>query len=157
MLSFDFINPVMSVFVSDTNTITPLIMFSIQNFYEHSLLFFNILQISLQTAVFIIKEVFTEASTNFTIDKIIYIISIYNLFMILYLDIKQQRKIVTQNEEIESLKKQINHSKKLERMREELEEIQNKEFKTYCEETNKKILSMGKKIKKLENELNMYQ
>lgn len=113
-------------------------------------MFFPILQLSLQTAVFMVKEILTETSIT---DKLIYVLSIYHLSMILYMTMQYQQLIAKQQQEIESLRKQISHAMKIERMREEMEEIQNQEFKTYCQDTSKQIVSMEKKIKHLEQEL----
>jgi len=113
-------------------------------------MFFPILQLSLQTAVFMVKEILTETST---IDKLIYVLSIYHLSMILYMTMQYQQLIAKQQQEIESLRKQISHAMKIERMREEMEEIQNQEFKTYCQETNQQIVTMGKTIIQLEKKL----
>ena len=73
--------------------------------------------------------------------------------MILYMTMQYQQIIAKQQQEIESLRKQISHSMKIERMREEMEEIQNREFKTYCQDTSKQIVSMEKKIIQLEKKL----
>jgi len=142
---------IVPVYITSSNGITPLITLNV--FYTKALIYLNmivnILQIGCQTAYFIIKQVFIETFTNMTIVKIVYIIGIYNLFILGVLD-SHQRKIVKQKEQIESLEKQVKHLKKAEKVRDDFEQIWIHDIKSYNQETIKKITTMEKKIKKIE-------
>lgn len=148
------------VFISAANMVTPLATISFDKLYASAFVFgnfvVNIIQIGIQTAGFIMKECFTEMWTNFNLEKIVYIIGVYNLFMLLVID-NQRRKISEQNEHIESLEKQVNYLKKTERMREDLDELWMQDVKTYHQETSKKMTNMEKKIKKFEKDLKQYE
>lgn len=155
------------VFISSTNMVTPLATISFDKLYTSAIVFanfvLNIGQIVIQTAGFMMKEGFTElfanASsilTNLTIEKIVYILVIYNLLILTTID-KQRRKNSEQNRQIESLEKQINYLKKTERMREELDELWLQDVRRYHQETNNKITTMEKKIKKFEKDLKQYE
>jgi hypothetical protein len=109
----------------------------------------NIIQIGIQTAVFIMKEGFTEFFANLTIEKIVYILVMYNVLIITAID-NQRRKIAEQKEQIESLEKNILYLKKTERMREDLEE-------SWIQETTKKMRFMENKIKKMDKEIKQYE
>ena len=151
------INPYIDqVYITSTNMITPLTTITFDGLYQSVISFFNvainILQISIQTATFI----FVEAFKNLTVEKILYIIGLYNLFMLVFLD-NQTRKITKQKEQIESLDKKIIYLKKTDRMREDLEEVWIQDIKAYHEETSKKMTAMEKKIKKFEKNLKQYE
>lgn len=143
------------IYISTTNMVTPLATIKFDTLYTNTLIFFqwivstsimvvNIIQFGIQTAVFIMKEGFTEFFANLTIEKIVYILVIYNvLILTAYIcsigyAVDQRRKIVEQKE---SLEKNILYLKKTERMREDLEE-------SWIQETTKKIRFMENKIKK---------
>ena len=113
---------------------------------------FNIVGICIQTLFLIMKEIFLEVFTNMTVVKMVYIIGIYNLFMLAVLD-NQQKKIAKQKEQIESLEKQVRHLKKADKVRDEFEQLWIHDIKSYNQETTKKMISMEKKIKKIEKEL----
>lgn len=155
------------IFISATNMVTPITTITFDSLYTNALVFgnivVNILQIFIETAGFIMKEGFTEAFanasalwTNLNFEKIVYIIGVYNLFMLLVLD-NQRRKITEQNEHIESLEKQVDYLKKMERMREDLDELWIQDVKSYHQETSKKMTAMEKKIKKMEKEMKIYE
>ena len=168
MSNIELMNQYMApVFISATNMVTPLATISFDKLYTSAIVFanfvLNIGQIVIQTAGFMMKEGFTElfanASsilTNLTIEKIVYILVIYNLLILTAID-KQRRKITGQNEQIESLEKQINYLRKTERMREELDELWLQDIRRYHQETNNKITAMEKKIKKFEKDLKQYE
>ena len=148
------------IFISSTNMVTPLATISFDKLYTSAIVFtnfiLNILQIGIQTTGFMMKEGFTEFFANLTIEKIVYILVIYNLLILTAID-KQRRKITGQNEQIESLEKQINYLRKTERMREELDELWLQDVRRYHQETNNKITAMEKKIKKFEKDLKQYE
>ena len=138
---------IVPVYITSTNTVTPLII--LDNIYTNILIFFNVVvhiaQIGIQTATFIIKEIFQEIFTKMTLVKMVYIIGIYHLFILAVLD-SHQRKITKQKEQIESLEKQVKHLKKSEKLREDFEEL------LWSKETTKKMTTMEKKIKKMEKD-----
>lgn len=155
------------IYISTTNMVTPLATIKFDTLYTNTLIFFqwivstsimvvNIIQFGIQTAVFIMKEGFTEFFANLTIEKIVYILVIYNvLILTAYIcsigyAVDQRRKIVEQKEQIESLEKNILYLKKTERMREDLEE-------SWIQETTKKIRFMENKIKKMDKEIKQYE
>ena len=115
------------VYISTTNMITPLATIS----YDAMISFFNtvvdILQIGIQTISFIVKEGIISCLKNLTLEIIVYIIGVYNLFMVLVID-NQQRKFIEQKNKIESLEKHMDYLKKTERMREDMDEIWIKNF-----------------------------
>jgi len=155
------------VYISATNMVTPLATISFDKLYTSAIVFanfvLNIVQIVIQTASFMMKEGFYElynnASsilTNLTIEKIVYILVIYNLLILTAID-KQRRKNREQNQQMESLEKQINYLKKTERIREELDELWLQDVRRYHQETNNKMTAMEKKIKKFEKDLKQYE
>ena len=142
-------NPYISpVYISATNMLTPLATITFDRIYTIALVYGNLmldaLQIFIQTASFIMKEGITEFFSNFTIEKIIYILVIYNLFMMAAID-NQRRKFTEQNKENVSLKKKINYLIKSERMREELDELCLQDVKEFHQETRNKITTLEKK------------
>lgn len=72
------------VYISATNMLTPLATITFDRIYTIALVYGNLildaLQIFIQTASFIMKEGITEFFSNFTIEKIVYILVIYNLY-----------------------------------------------------------------------------
>jgi Ca2+/H+ antiporter len=102
------------------------------------------------------KEIFVEIFTNMTVVKMVYIIGIYNLFMLAVLD-NHQRKITKQKQQIESLEKQLRHLKKAEKVRDDFEQLWIHEIKSYNQETTRKMTTMEKKIKKIETINNLYK
>jgi hypothetical protein len=148
------------IFISATNMVTPLTTIKYDVLYANTLIYLkmivNILQIGIQTIGFMMKEGLTELFANLTIEKIIYILVIYNLLILTAID-KQRRKITEQNTQIESLEKQINYLKKTERMREDLDELWLQDVRRYHLETNNKITAMEKKIKKMDKEIKIYE
>ena len=142
------------VYISANNDmVTPLATISFDKLYTSALVFanfvVNIIQIGIQTAVFIMKEGFTEFFENLTIEKIVYILVMYNVLILTAID-NQGRKIAEQKEQIESLKKNILYLKKTEGMCEELEE-------SWIQETTNKIRVMENKIKKMDKEIKQYE
>ena len=144
------------VYISTTNMITPLATIS----YDAMISFFNtvvdILQIGIQTISFIVKEGIISCLKNLTLEIIVYIIGVYNLFMVLVID-NQQRKFIEQKNKIESLEKHMDYLKKTERMREDMDEIWIKDLRTFHQETNKKVSVIEKKIKKMEKDMKIYE
>jgi hypothetical protein len=157
-----FLKPNMApIYITTTNSITPAInpintLITIKSFYTNTLIvmnmLFNIVGICIQTLFLIMKEIFLEVFTNMTVVKMVYIIGIYNLFMLAVLD-NQQKKIAKQKEQIESLEKQVRHLKKADKVRDEFEQLWIHDIKSYNQEINHKITSIEKKIKKIEKEL----
>ena len=138
------------VYITSTNTVTPLI--TIESFYKNVLVLLhivvNIIQICIQTACFIMKELFVEAFTKMTSIKMLYIIGIYNLFMLAVLD-NHQRKIAKQKEQIESLEKQVRHLKKANKVRDDFEQLWIHDIKSYNQEMTNKMTTVEKKLKKI--------
>ena len=116
MSNIEYINQYMvPVYISSTNMVTPLVTIKFDTLYTNTLIFFqsivsvsimvvNIIQIGIQTAVFIMKEGFTEFFANLTIEKIVYILVMYNVLIITAID-NQRRKIAEQKEQIENILK----------------------------------------------------
>jgi len=154
-------NPYISrVYISATNMLTPIATITFDRINTIALVYANLilnaLQIFIQTAGFIMKEGISEFFSKFTIEKIVYILIIYNLFMMAAID-NQRRKFIEQNKENESLKREINYLKKSERMREDLDELWLQDVKKYHEETSNKIATLEKKIKKMDKEIRIYE
>ncbi len=145
---------IVPVYITPTNVVTPLL--TIDSLYKNVLVFLytagNILQIVIQTTIFIMKEIFTEAFTKMTLVKMIYIIGIYNLFMLAVLD-NHQRKIIKQKEQIEALEKNLKHLKKANKVRDDFEQLWIHDIKSHNQETTKKMINIEKKVKKLEKDL----
>jgi hypothetical protein len=159
-----FMKPSMApIYITSTNMVTPLIpnhlitntLITFKSFYINTLIvmnmLFNIVGICIQTLFLIMKEIFLEVFTNMTVVKMVYIIGIYNLFMLAVLD-NQQKKIAKQKEQIESLEKQVRHLKKADKVRDDFEQLWIHDIKSYNQETTKKMISIEKKIKKIEKE-----
>jgi hypothetical protein len=144
---------IVPIYITSTNMVTPLM--TLNTFYTKTSIFlnmvFNILQIGIQTVFFIMKEICVEAFTNMTLVKMVYIIGIYNLFMLVVLD-SHQRKITKQKDRIEYLEKQVRHLKKAGKGRDDFEQLWIHDIKSYNQETNKKMISMEKKIEKIEKD-----
>jgi len=148
------------IYVSDTNMVTPLATISL---YQETITIFNIilgvLQIVIQTTGFILKETILATFRNLTLEKIVYIIGVYNLLMLVVLDNmlvlldNQRKKITEQKELIENLDKNIIYLNKIKTMRENFDEVWIQDVRTYHEETTQKIEAMGKRIEKLEKDL----
>lgn len=156
MANLEYITP---IYVSVTPTewlTTPLATISFDAIYQVFNIIIDILQIFIQTAGFIMKEGFAEVWTNLTLQKIVYIIGVYNLFMLLVLD-NQRKKITEQKNQIENLEKNVDYLKKMERMREDMDELWIQDVRTYHQETSKKTTAMEKRIKKLEKDLKQYE
>jgi polyhydroxyalkanoate synthesis regulator phasin len=146
----------MPLFINSSNIITPLVTIQVEEVLIYLHLVADILQIIIQTSIFIIKELFYEAFTNITIDKIVYICVIYNLLLLIGLD-NNKKKFKEQKGQIEYLERQVHYLKKTEKMREDFDESLNNELKSYYEYTTNKINAMEKKIKKLEKDLKIYE
>jgi hypothetical protein len=150
-----FINTnIVPVYITPTNVVTPII--TIESFYKNIVLLLyttgNILRIVIQTTTFILKEIFAEVFTKMTLVKMIYIIGIYNLFMLAVLD-NHQRKIIKQKEQIEALEKNLKHLKKANKVRDDFEQLWIHDIKSHNQETTKKMINIEKKVKKLEKDL----
>jgi hypothetical protein len=145
---------IVPVYITSTNVVTPLL--TIDSLYKNVLVLLytagNILQIVIQTTIFIMKEIFAEVFTKMTLVKMIYIIGIYNLFILAVLD-NHQRKIIQQKEQIETLEKNLKHLKKANKVRDDFEQIWIHDIKSYNQETTKKMINIEKKVKKLEKDL----
>jgi len=150
-------NPYISpVYISATNIVTPVATITFDRFYTSALVLCNLvlttLKIFTQTTGFMIKEGLTEFFAILTIEKIVYILVIYNIFMMLVID-NERRNFAEQKEVVEALNKEVNYFKKSERIREDLDELWLQDVKKYHKETNNKVATMEKKIKKLEKVL----
>jgi hypothetical protein len=141
-------------YVSETNTLTPLVNINVVQLF---IIIWNILHICVQILFFIIKEIFVEAFTNLTFEKVVYVIVIYNLFMLVVTIDNQDKKSEKLKEQIDLLEKQMGYLKKVERMREEMDELLAKDIRLYLENTNNLMQVMENKIKKVENNLRLYK
>jgi hypothetical protein len=151
------------VYVSAANMITPIATIKLETLYENALIFVNILQIGIETAAFIVKQgivaAFDNASTinvgsiwtNLTLDKIVYILIVYNLFMLMTID-NLNKRASEQKEKITSLEKNVIYLKKTEGMREDLEQMWIQDVRAYHADTTKKLISINNKMKKLEKQ-----
>ena len=151
------------VYVSAANMITPIATIKLETLYENAVIFVNILQIGIETAAFIVKQgivaAFDNASTinvssiwtNLTLDKIVYILIVYNLFMLMTID-NLNKRASEQKEKITSLEKNVIYLKKTEGMREDLEQMWIQDVRAYHADTTKKLISINNKMKKLEKQ-----
>lgn len=148
------------VYISAANMMTPVATITFDRIYTSAMVYGNLilnaLEIFIKTAGFIMKEGMAEFFANLTIEKIVYILAIYNLFMMLIID-NQRRQSTQQKKQIETLNKKVNYLKKTERIREDLDEIWLQDIKKNHQETSYKVETMEKKIKKLEKELKQYE
>ena len=151
------------VYFSAANMVTPIATIKLDSLYANALVFMNILQIGIQTTFFMMKEGLTElfanASalwTNLTLEKIVYILVVYNLLMLMTID-NHHKKIAEQKELIQSLEKNVIYLKKTEKMREDLDEMWIQDVKAYHADTTKKLALVDKKMKKLEKDLKQYE
>ena len=154
MANFEFSNT--PFYISAANTVSPLATITVETLYKNALILANIIRVSIETFTFIMKEGIVEVFANMTPEKIVYIIVVYNLFMLMALD-NQRKNIAEQKELIESLEKNVIYLKKTERMREDLDEMWIQDVKAYYQETSKKMTVMEKKIKKFEKDLKQYE
>lgn len=143
-------------FISAANMVTPLATITIDTLYENVLTLANIVRVGIETFAFIMKEGIIEAFTNLTLEKIVYMLVVYNLFMLMAID-NQRKKIAEQNKLIESLEKNVVYLKKTERMREDLEQMWVQDVREYHADTTKKFALVDKKMKKLEKDLKQYE
>ena len=149
-----FINTNMvPVYITSTNSVTPIMTIDILYAKIQILLNIaaNILRIGIETAFFVVKEIFTEACTKMTPVKMVYTICIYHLFMLAVLD-NHQRKLAKQKEQIEILEKQVKHLKKASKLRDDFEQLWIHDIKSYNQETTKKMTTIENKIKKMEKD-----
>lgn len=144
------------VYISSANMVTPLATITFDSLYENALILANIVKIGIETFAFIMKEGIVEVFANLTLEKIVYIIVVYNLFMLMALD-NQRKKIAEQKELIDSLEKNVSYLKKTERMREDLEQMWVQDVREYHADTTKKFALVDKKMKKLEKDLKQYE
>ena len=129
------------IYISSTNMIMPLTTIKLDNLYSAMLIFYNILHIVIKTAVFIVKEGLKIVFTNLTLEKIVYIIVLYNLLIFMIID--NERKKLKAIEEV------INYyNRNIEEMRIK-DEIIN--------ENSTKIKLIDKKIKKIERDIKIYE
>ena len=149
-------------YISNMNTIVPLTTINLYfmdackyaGLIISTLINFTI--ILTQTFVFISSEIvnmfFEEADTQL----VLIIIGAYSVFMFLILE-EHRIQLKEQSQKIETFENQINYLKKLERMRENEEQMIIQEFKQHSQDINKKISAMEKKMKKFEKDLKLYE
>ncbi len=116
----------------------------------------NFISILSHTTVFMAKELFGLVFVKANTEIVLYIMCIFTVFMFLVLN-DQKNKLDDQTQQIKSLENRINYLKKMERMREEMDETLIKDIKLYQQETNKKMVVMDRKIKKFEKDLKIYE
>jgi hypothetical protein len=153
------------IYISSTNTLTPLITISINNIYNNLDKAFNIainiLQIIIKTCIFILREALKEIfkidwNSYFTLENMICVIGVYNLFMLIVID-NQRKKLNHQKFQIESLEKHVAYLKKIDRMRDDDQNNLIDKFNQNYEEINKSIIVIDKKIKKIKKDIKIYE
>ena len=108
------------------------------------------------TTIFIAKELLKLAFVKANTEIVLYIMCIFSVFMFLVLN-NQSNKLNEQTQQIESLESRINYLKKMERMREEMDQAWIKDIQLYKKETTNKMAIMDRKIKKFEKDIKMYE
>jgi hypothetical protein len=154
MTNLEFLNT--PFYINTANMVTSLATITFDTLYENTLSLVNIIRVGIETFVFITQQGIVAAFANLTLEKIVYIIGVYNLLMLIVLD-EQRKKIAEQKELIKTLEKNVNYLKKTERMRENFNELWIQEIKLYHQETSNKIVLIDKKMKKLEKNLKQYE
>ena len=149
-------------YISNMNMIVPLTTINLHflNVFKFTGLIISTLMnftiIFTQTFIFILSELFNMLMKEADTQLVIIIIGAYSVFMFLILD-EHRIKLKEQTQQMETIENQLNYLKKMERMRENEEQMIILEFKKYSEETDKKISTMEKKIKKFEKDLKLYE
>ena len=149
-------------YISNMNTIVPLTTINLYfmdackyaGLIISTLINFTI--ILTQTFVFISSEIFNMFFEEADTQLVLIIIGAYSVFMFLILE-EHRIQLKEQSQKIESFENQINYLKKLERMRENEEQMIIQEFKQHSQDINKKISAMEKKMKKFEKDLKLYE
>jgi len=144
------------LYISATNMVTPIVTINLYPYFEYVV---NILEIFIETTVFILGELFTELFLNFSVDKIIYVIGLYNLFMMFIIDndvIRNVRDIEKNTRDIESIKKQLIYLKQVDRLRENDDNTLFQDIKDNYQYTNNKFQTLDRKVRKIEKELRFY-
>ena len=149
-------------YISNMNTIVPLTTINLYfmdackyaGLIISTLINFTI--ILTQTFVFISSEIFNMFFEEADTQLVLIIIGAYSVFMFLILE-EHRIQLKEQSQKIETFENQINYLKKLERMRENEEQMIIQEFKQHSQDINKKISAMEKKMKKFEKDLKLYE
>ena len=149
-------------YISNMNTIVPLTTINLYfmdackyaGLIISTLINFTI--ILTQTFVFISSEIFNMFFEEADTQLVLIIIGAYSVFMFLILE-EHRIQLKEQSQKIETFENQINYLKKLERMRENEEQMIIQEFKQHSQDINKKISEMEKKMKKFEKDLKLYE
>lgn len=148
----------MPMYISATNMVTPITTIDFETLHTNFINFINIsiyvLNIALQTTLFILSEAYKEIiKFNFkSYENIIYIISICNLLMLILVD-NQRKRIDQQKKQMESLEEHIEFIRLTEKYRDHDEQILIEKI----HENSKKIVLIDKKIKKIENDIKIYE
>ena len=149
-----------TIHISSNNSIMTLKNVSFDSIYKNFVFITNslylITRVIATTGIFIIRHGFVEIFNNiknfkFTTENILCIMAIYVTFITIVLD-NQKRKLNQQSNEIDSLKKIICHLS----ITDKNDELFLCEMRSISLETNKKILSMDKKIKNIEKNIKKY-
>jgi hypothetical protein len=120
-------------YISKLNMVIPLTKI---NFYFTNVVKF--VSIMIHTVVLITNELLKLLISEAKTETIVYIMCILGVFMFFVLN----DKLSEQTRDIESLKNQLNYLKKMERMRDEIDEIRIKDLKFNQEKTNQKLAEM---------------
>lgn len=145
-------------YISPSNIVTPIATATINllPYLEYTV---NILIIFVKTTSFILGELFTEFFINLSIDKIIYLIGLYNLIMLFIIDndvITNARNIKKNTCEIESIKQQLIYLRNINRLRDNEDSALFQDIKDNYNYTNNKFQTLDRKLKKIEKELERY-
>jgi hypothetical protein len=144
--------PIVPIYISSTNMIMPLTTIKLDNLM---VIFYNILQIIINTTCFIVKEGVKIVFTNLTLEKIVYIIILYNLLIFMVID-SQRKKMNQQKKELEYLEEAINYYNR------NIEEMRNKDqdniiLYELINENSTKMKLMDRKLKKIERDIKIYE
>ena len=144
--------PIVPIYISSTNMIMPLTTIKLDNLM---VIFYNILQIIINTTCFIVKEGVKIVFTNLTLEKIVYIIILYNLLIFMVID-SQRKKMNQQKKELEYLEEAINYYNR------NIEDMRNKDqdniiLYELINENSTKMKLMDRKLKKIERDIKIYE
>lgn len=109
-----------------------------------------------QIFITISSEIFNMFFTKADPNLVIIIVGAYSVVMFLILE-EHRIKSDDQKQQIENLENKLNYLNKIERMRENEEQMIITELKQYSQDMNKKISIMEKKIKKFEKDFKLYE
>lgn len=150
------------LYISNMNTVVPLTtinLYLIDIFNYARLIVLSLINFTTlftQTTQFISTELFKLLISETNTQLIIIILGACSGFMFLILQ-EHRNKLNDQTQHIQNLQSQVKYLKKMERIYENEEQNLIQDFKRYVDETGKKIITLEKKIKKMEKEIKIYE